>query len=270
MFGRSRLSRKPFSRAFNWTPPLYGHLPLLLNPDGTKLSKRQNDIKISHYRESGIFPLALMNFIVNSGGGFQKDLERGVKPRCFTLEELARQFSVQGINSHSGKLMPERLKEFNRLELERQLKTKHETRKLVSIVQNVVKEAFPDRCVCKIPLAIAEFFSFSCLELHDEYVETILRWSSNRIDRLSDLVKPELAFVWVIPSSAVAVDEEYTKVLMNFERALETAGSLEKVKLQEFLKEFAKKNGVKYATFMKTLRGLLSGLKVSSFASVCS
>lgn len=70
---------------------MYGHLPLLLNADGTKLSKRQNDIKIAHYRESGIFPLALINFIVNSGGGFEKDLERGIKPKCFTIDELAKQ-----------------------------------------------------------------------------------------------------------------------------------------------------------------------------------
>lgn len=78
-------------RAFDWKPPIYGHLPLLLNADGTKLSKRQKDIKIGHYRENGIFPLALINFIVNSGGGFDKDLERGMKPKCFTMDQLAQQ-----------------------------------------------------------------------------------------------------------------------------------------------------------------------------------
>lgn len=132
-------------RAFKWTPPLYGHLPLLLNSDGTKLSKRQNDIRISHYKESGVFPLALINFIVNSGGGFQKDLERGIKSQCFTLDELAQQFSVERINSHSGKLMPERLKEFNRLELVRKLRSVKETKNLVNEVQCLVKKTFPDR-----------------------------------------------------------------------------------------------------------------------------
>lgn len=132
-------------RAFEWTPPLYGHLPLLLNADGTKLSKRQNDIRISHYRESGIFPLALINFIVNSGGGFRKDQERGVKPQCFTMEELAEQFSVENINSHSGKLMPERLGEFNRLELARRLRNWEDTKGLVAEVQDIVRKAFPER-----------------------------------------------------------------------------------------------------------------------------
>lgn len=78
-------------RAFNWTPPFYGHLPLLMNSDGTKLSKRQGDIKISYYKENYIFPLALINFIVNSGGGFHKDSEQNVKPCLYTIPELVNQ-----------------------------------------------------------------------------------------------------------------------------------------------------------------------------------
>lgn len=64
-----------------------------MNTDGTKLSKRQGDIKISYYRDNHIFPLALINFIVHSGGGFAKDLERHLKPKCYTLEELTDQVS---------------------------------------------------------------------------------------------------------------------------------------------------------------------------------
>lgn len=62
-----------------------------MNTDGTKLSKRQGDIKISYYRDNNIFPLALLNFIVNSGGGFSKNLERHLKPKCYTIEELTEQ-----------------------------------------------------------------------------------------------------------------------------------------------------------------------------------
>jgi glutamyl-tRNA synthetase len=83
-----------FFRAFNWKPPQFAHLPLLMNSDGSKLSKRQGDIKISHYRDSGIFPLAVINFIINSGGGFEKDSERNVKPKCLTMDELAEQVNL--------------------------------------------------------------------------------------------------------------------------------------------------------------------------------
>lgn len=58
------------SRAFGWNPPNFGHLPLLNNTDGTKLSKRQNDITINTYRQKDIYPEALLNFVVSCGGGF--------------------------------------------------------------------------------------------------------------------------------------------------------------------------------------------------------
>ncbi|KAF2889868.1 hypothetical protein ILUMI_16306 [Ignelater luminosus] len=85
-------------RAFNWEPPIYGHLPLLLNPDGSKLSKRQGDIQISSYRKSGILPQALVNFITHSGGGFEKDQERYLKPKSYTMDELAEQDHFEKVN----------------------------------------------------------------------------------------------------------------------------------------------------------------------------
>lgn len=142
--------------------------------------------------------------------------------------------------------MPERLCEFNRLELVRRLKNSDETKELVAEVQDIVKKAFPD----------------NCLELNDEYVEMILRWAVNRIDRLRDLVNNELAFIWVIPSNTVSLDEQHIKAVMNFMKALEMLDTLEKDSLKDFLKRFAKEQGVKYATLMKALRGIFSGLKV--------
>lgn len=68
-----------------------------MNADGTKLSKRQGDIRIGSYRENHIFPLALLNFIVNSGGGFEKDQEKFLKPKCYTIEELCDQVRNQQI-----------------------------------------------------------------------------------------------------------------------------------------------------------------------------
>lgn len=77
-----------FYRAFNWTPPVYGHLPLILNPDGTKLSKRQNDIDIAYFRKEGIFPLAVLNFVIHAGGGFDN---KGGAYYIDSYEELIKQ-----------------------------------------------------------------------------------------------------------------------------------------------------------------------------------
>lgn len=49
--------------AFGWTPPIFAHLPLLRNPDKSKLSKRKNPTGILFYRQAGYLPEALLNFL---------------------------------------------------------------------------------------------------------------------------------------------------------------------------------------------------------------
>ncbi|KAJ8920758.1 hypothetical protein NQ315_004898, partial [Exocentrus adspersus] len=229
-------------RAFNWDPPLFGHLPLLMNADGTKLSKRQGDIKISHYREINVFPLALLNFIVHSGGGFTKDAERHLKPKCYTFE-------LSKVNSHSGKLMPERLLEFNRLEIKRKLQNTFDEQQLVLQVKELVQRTFQDR--------LSEY----TLQLDEEYIRNVLHWAVNRIDTISDLVSKDLQFVWLVPSEQKVEAPDSIMVQLfksKFEAEKEFA---EKENLNIFLRTFCKDNEIKFSNFMKLLRWVLSGLK---------
>ena len=48
---------------FGWTPPVHTHLPLLLNPDGSKMSKRRNPTSIDYYRRAGYLGPALRNYL---------------------------------------------------------------------------------------------------------------------------------------------------------------------------------------------------------------
>lgn len=82
------------SRAFGWNPPNFGHLPLLTNVDGTKLSKRQNDITIRSYRQKGIYPEALLNFVVSCGGGF-KDYKEAKNINIIPLSKLVSHVSTE-------------------------------------------------------------------------------------------------------------------------------------------------------------------------------
>ncbi|GHJ89353.1 hypothetical protein NliqN6_5755 [Naganishia liquefaciens] len=53
--------------AFGFTPPAFGHLPLLVNADGTKLSKRTGDVRVEDYINKGYEPSALTNFLALMG-----------------------------------------------------------------------------------------------------------------------------------------------------------------------------------------------------------
>ncbi|HUJ61537.1 MAG TPA: glutamate--tRNA ligase [Kofleriaceae bacterium] len=76
-------------RAFGWEPPEFIHMPLLRNPDKnkTKISKRKHPVSINYYRDIGILPQALLNFLGNMGWSFGGDREK------FTLAEMIEVFS---------------------------------------------------------------------------------------------------------------------------------------------------------------------------------
>ncbi|KAF2903350.1 hypothetical protein ILUMI_02835 [Ignelater luminosus] len=159
------------------------------------------------------------------------------------------QFDVKKINSHSGKLMPERLQEFNRLEIERQLKNDADLKLLVIKVQNIIKEKFPDR------------ISDNSLKLDEEYIKSILLWSSNRIDRLSDVVSNQLAFLWISPTINKNKNVDDLLIIEKLKERLKLQEDLTKEKLKPFLKSFSQQNNVKFSNLMQLVRSILSGLK---------
>lgn len=60
-------------RAFGWQAPKFGHLPHILDSDGAKLSKRHNHANVDYYKDLGILPQALNNFITFNSSGFDWD-----------------------------------------------------------------------------------------------------------------------------------------------------------------------------------------------------
>ncbi len=79
-------------RAMGWEVPLYAHVPLLLNPDRSKLSKRQGDVAAEDYLAKGYLPEALLNFVALLGWNPTSDRE------IFSKEELATLFELEKVN----------------------------------------------------------------------------------------------------------------------------------------------------------------------------
>ncbi len=81
-----------------WEMPVYAHVPLLLNPDKTKLSKRKGDVSVESYLAKGYLPEALINFLALLGWNPTGDKE------LFTREELVKLFDLKKVN-RSGAVM---------------------------------------------------------------------------------------------------------------------------------------------------------------------
>jgi glutamyl-tRNA synthetase len=80
--------------ALGAAPPQFAHLPLLLAPDGSKLSKRKHGpvVSVTTYRDAGFLPQAYVNFLCLLGWSPKDDREK------MSREELVQAFSFEGIN----------------------------------------------------------------------------------------------------------------------------------------------------------------------------
>ncbi|KAJ2944021.1 hypothetical protein O0L34_g8349 [Tuta absoluta] len=227
-------------RAFGWTPPQFGHLPLIVNSDGTKLSKRQHDVRVEDYRNNGIFPLALVNYITLSGGGFDHVPGEGVVLK--TMDELADEFKIGDVNCHPTRLNADLLAECNKLEIKRRLSDENLSQELISNVQTLISEKYPDQN----------------LNVSKEHVRTVLKWALSRTSKLDELVSSKFGFLWILPSNnSTELDKD---LLVKLLEILEPLDKFDEKTLKNNLRQFSLNNNVKFPILMKMLRSALSGL----------
>ncbi|MBE2218351.1 MAG: glutamate--tRNA ligase [Ignavibacteria bacterium] len=95
--------------AFGWEVPQMAHVPLILNPDKSKLSKRQGDVATEDYLKKGYLKEALINFMAllgwNPGEGEEKEI--------FSLKELEEKFTIERVNSAGAVFNVEKLNWMN-------------------------------------------------------------------------------------------------------------------------------------------------------------
>jgi|HubBroStandDraft_2_1064218.scaffolds.fasta_scaffold99793_1 glutamyl-tRNA synthetase len=89
-------------KALGATPPIYAHVPMILGPDGAKLSKRHGAVSVLQYEEEGYLPDALLNYLVRLGWS-HGDQE------VFTREEMVAAFDIHDVNKAASAFNPEKL-----------------------------------------------------------------------------------------------------------------------------------------------------------------
>ncbi len=97
--GEDHLSNTPkhiaLIRALGYREPRFGHIPLILNADRSKMSKRKSQTSITAYREEGYLPEAFVNFLAFLGWS------PGTEEELFSLDELASRFEIGKVH-HGG------------------------------------------------------------------------------------------------------------------------------------------------------------------------
>ncbi len=109
--GEDHLSNTPkhiaLLRALGYREPRFGHIPLILNPDRSKMSKRKSQTAITAYREQGYLPEAMVNFLAFLGWS------PGTEEEIFTLAELVERFDIGEVHKAGAVFDQDRLDYLN-------------------------------------------------------------------------------------------------------------------------------------------------------------
>jgi glutamyl-tRNA synthetase len=90
-------------RAFGVEPPKYAHIPLILNPDGTKMSKRDKGASLTTYLEEGYVPEAVVNYLCLLGWSPKNNREK------LSLKEVIELFDLPQILRHNARFDADKL-----------------------------------------------------------------------------------------------------------------------------------------------------------------
>ena len=105
--GEDHLSNTPkqilLQEAFGFYQPEYAHIPLLLNPNKSKMSKRAGDVAVSDYHNNGYLPEAVVNFMALLGWN------PGTEKEIFSLQELVKEFSLERVQKAGAVFNVQRL-----------------------------------------------------------------------------------------------------------------------------------------------------------------
>ena len=115
-------------KALGEEPPRYAHVPMILGDDGSRLSKRHGAVNVMEYRNQGILPEALLNYLVRLGWSHGDD-------ELFTLDQMVEFFDIKDVNKAASA--------FN-------------TEKLLWINQHYIKNADPARLARLLSLHMGE------------------------------------------------------------------------------------------------------------------
>lgn len=163
--GEEHLSNTPrqilLQKALGFNQPIYAHLPLMLNTDRSKLSKRQGDVALADYHNQGYLPEAMINFMVLLGWNPGTDAE------VFSLSHLVKEFSIEKVQKAGAIFNIKRLEFLNGLYIREK-----SIEKLTDLCAPYLKEA---------GLLVAGQFSQNKLQ-------EIIEVSRTRMKKLSDIV----------------------------------------------------------------------------------
>ncbi len=226
-------------RALGFAEPVYAHIPLILNPDRSKMSKRFADTALLQYRERGYMPGALVNFLALLGWHPKDDRE------VLPIKDLIKEFDLERVQRAGAVFNEEKLNWLNREHF-----------------KNLGDEEIAKMLA---PIAVEKKLAAS-----PEFLEKIVRAERGRAETLRDFIDQGQFFFSLPdyePSLLVWKESAPEEALAALKKI---RGELEKISAHQFGREtisaavtYTIEEGTKRGAVLWPLRVALSGLRAS-------
>jgi len=231
---------------FGWEPPKFAHLPLLLNPDRSKLSKRQGDVAVEDYMRKGFSSEAIVNFVAllgwNEGEGSEQEV--------FTMNELIQKFSLERVGRAGAVFNVEKLNW-----LEKQYIKQRPAEQIVATIKPLLLDELQTK-----PFEMPESRITS-----DAYLARVVDLMKERVNYEHEFVTFSSYFFFEPESyEAEAIEKRWTPevpgLLEEFAALLESSEDFSADAIEAALKEFVAPKGLKPAVLIHPLRIVASGV----------
>jgi len=227
-------------QALDFTLPEFAHLPLLLNSDRSKLSKRQGDVAAEDFLKKGYLPEALLNFVLLLGWN------PGTEKEIFSLKEMISDFTLEKVNKSGAVFNLEKLDWLNG--------------------QYIRQKPLP-----KLALLCQPYFEQAGIKADLKNLEKVIATEQERIKKLSDIVQATEFFfkepayepkllIWKKTNPKETADN--LEILKEFLESL-TEKEWQQKNLEEKILELIKDQGRGVGEMLWPMRVALSGRQAS-------
>ncbi|KAG6909076.1 hypothetical protein DXG01_002057 [Tephrocybe rancida] len=262
----------------NLKPPQFAHIPILLNPDGTKMSKRKGDVQVVDYIKDGWEPQAVLNWLALAGWGAKHEVPAPSESSessdpashsarhgkllqnapnsttLMTLPEMIKEFELSALTQRSSSLDPAKLEYLNKHHLIRIWSTPDGLHSLAERARDDVKAAFP-----------------TSPHMNISYIKEVILALEGRLTNLHDIVRHGSFFFVeldldsdkaremlkrVTPAQRAAALNAVIPLVQNI-----TPEQWQKTDFLEIVNKEREKVDAPYKVFMTVLRHALCGQK---------
>ncbi|MBI5420377.1 MAG: glutamate--tRNA ligase [Deltaproteobacteria bacterium] len=191
--------------SLGYSLPRFGHFPMILGPDGTRLSKRHGAMSVMAYEEMGYLPEAMVNYLVRLGWS-HGDQE------IFSVDELKKCFTLENIGKSAGKFNPEKLLHLNAHYI-KTVDPERIARLLIPFLARKGIEATPSPWLVSVVRTLQER-SRTLLEMADS-AEYYFREKETDPKAAAKFLTPEIATVFEEIAAAFSALPEFSHAAMD-------------------------------------------------------